>query len=198
MAAAGCAWGRPENGKGDRRIPSFLMDNGIRRLISPPGKTVGKYVEPGHVVVDLGSGPGFYSLPMAEKVGRSGRVYAVDFDSKSIEKLKAKSKGRGLDGTVEAHACSAAQVDFIPDASVDFVLANGLLCCMVDHRGALDQVKRILKPTGKAYFRVSRTLRKSDPRSVTKEEWRRALEGFTVLERGENLGGRWALVSVRK
>lgn len=182
--------------KGDRRIPAFLTDNLLRRLFTPPRKIVEKYVEPGQVVADLGSGPGFYTISIAERVGRSGKVYAVDFDSKAIEKLKAKAERRGLGGLVEAHACSAAEIDFIPDASVDFVLANGLLCCMVDHTGALNHVNRVLKQGARAYLSVSKVLRRKDPRAVGEEEWEKMLEQFLVLERGNGLTNRWAVVSI--
>jgi len=32
------------------------------------------------VVADLGCGPGYYTLPLAESVGPEGRVYAVDMN----------------------------------------------------------------------------------------------------------------------
>ncbi len=179
----------------DRRLPRLVMDNFLRRLIVRPRKLVEKYLREGEVVADLGSGPGFYTLPIAETVGESGRVYAVDFDPKSIEALKSKVARRGLQGVVEMHAASAAEIDFLRDASVDFVFANGLLCCMVDHAGALRQIRRILKPKGKARLSVSKILRKRDPRAVTKPEWEKILGEFEVLERGETLTQRWALLS---
>lgn len=179
----------------DRRFPKLLMDNLLRRLIVRPRRLVGKYLHGGEVVADLGSGPGFYTLPIAETVGASGRVYAVDFDQRSIEVLKGKAERRGLQGVIEARTASAAEIDFLPDACVDFVFANGLLCCMLDHAGALRQIQRILKPKGKARLSVSKIIRRSDLRAVKKDEWEMILEGFEVLERGESLTQRWAIVS---
>jgi ubiquinone/menaquinone biosynthesis C-methylase UbiE len=55
-------------------------------------------------------------------------------------------------GNVEFHAWSASDLSFIKDESVDFVLANGLLCNMAEHRSAaVKEIERVLKPTGKAY-----------------------------------------------
>jgi len=173
------------------------MDNMLRRLIVRPKRLVEKYLHEGEIVADLGSGPGFYTLPIAETVGVTGRVYAVDFDPKSIEALKGKVAGRGLQGVVEAHAASAAEIDFLQDASVDFVFANGLLCCMLDHAGALRQIGRILKPEGKARLSISKLIRKKDPRVVTKGEWEEILGEFEVLERGESLTQRWAVLSLK-
>ncbi len=154
-------------------------------------------MQAGEIVADLGSGPGFFTLPIAETVGGSGKVYAVDFDPKSIEALKVKIERFGMHGVVEAYAVSAAEVNFLRNASVDFVFANGLLCCMVDHSGALRQIRRILKPKGRARLSISKLIRKRDPRAVTKAEWEGILGEFEVLERGESLTQRWALLSLK-
>ncbi len=181
----------------DRRLPRLVMDNLLRRLLVRPKRLVGKYLKAGEIVADLGSGPGFFTLPIAEAVGGSGRVYAVDFDPKSIEALKVKVERRKLQGVIEAHAASAAEIDFLKDASVDFVFANGLLCCMLDHVGALRQIRRILKQNGRARLSVSKILRRKDPRTVTKGEWEGILGEFEVLERGESLTQRWAVLSLK-
>ena len=187
----------PSCSRGDRHVPLFLMDNLVRRLASSPSKFAEKHAAAGQVVADLGSGSGFYALPLARRVGSSGKVYAVDFDAKAVRALSTKAEGLKLSAVVDARVGSAAQLGFISDASADFVLANGLLCCMVDHGGAIGEIKRILKPSGTAYLSVTRGFRKSDPRSVSRAEWQRILEEFEVLEGGEGLTDRWALVSKR-
>ncbi len=187
----------PSCSRGDRHVPLFLMDNLIRRLASSPSKFAEKHAAAGQVVADLGSGSGFYALPLARRVGSAGKVYAVDFDAKAVGTLSTKAEELKLSAIVDARVGSAAQLSFISDASTDFVLANGLLCCMVDHRGAIREVGRILKPSGTAYLSVTRAFRKSDPRSVSRAEWQKILEEFEVIEGGEGLTGRWALVSKR-
>jgi len=54
------------------------LDSGIRKLLQRPKKILGNYVESGMTVLDLGCGPGFFSVEMAEMVGASGKVIAVD------------------------------------------------------------------------------------------------------------------------
>ena len=186
----------------DRHFPPIIMDNGLRRLFFPPMNLVSKYVLAGQVVADLGSGPGYFTLPIAKVVSgasgtrNEGRVYAVDFDAKSIEKLKKKAVKHGYAEIIEARVSSASNVDFIPSDSVDFVFANGLLCCMTDHLGAVGEINRILKSDGTAYLSISKNLRRSDPRTVVKEEWKRLLsKNFKVLKEGEEFFNRWALVS---
>ena len=93
---------------------------------------------------------------------------------------------------IEAYATSASDLSFIKDESVDFVLANGLLCNMAEHRPlAVNEIKRILKPTGQAYL----SLGSPPPLGfVGREEWEKILEGFTVERRGGFLQ-KWAVVS---
>ncbi len=175
-----------------------MLDNGIRRLLSPPAKLVKEFAKEGQVVADLGSGSGFYSIPLGKKVGSKGRVYAVDFDERAISRLKKKAAKANLGEVIAAHAGSAADLSFIPDASVDSVIANGLLCCMVDHAGALSEIKRILKPEGRVYLSVARIGRKKDPRYVGKAEWEEILSGFRVIWRRDGLATRRAKVAKRE
>jgi ubiquinone/menaquinone biosynthesis C-methylase UbiE len=131
---------------------------------------------------------------MAKLVGEKGKVYAVDSDAKSIEKLRERTAPE-LQPRIEPQIASASHVDMIPDNSVDFVFANGVLCCMSDHEGAVAEIKRILKPKGLAYISVTKLYRRSDPRAVPKEEWNRILSDFGVMESDESVLNRWAVVS---
>jgi len=114
--------------KQDKHFPLIAHDNMFRRLFDNP-RSFCSYVAEGQTVADLGCGPCFYSLGLAECVGPKGRVYAVDSDEKAIRALEKKANKRGF-RNIEAHVSSASDLNFIRDGSVDFVLANGLLCSM--------------------------------------------------------------------
>jgi len=182
----------------DRRIPAFVIDNLFRRLFRPPSRFLAKYLSHGATAADLGCGPGFFSLPMARIVGDRGRVHAVDFDERVIERVKQKASRSGFSHILAPRAASASEIDFIETGSVDFVLAEGLLCCMKDHEGAMRQIKRILKADGRAYLSVIKLGRHGDPRNVAKEEWEALLSGMRVVDSGETAIGRWALVSPQR
>ena len=181
----------------DRRIPTFLTDNFLRRLVSPPKKRLSKFISAGVAVADVGCGPGHFTIPIAELVGPKGKVYAADSDPKSIQVLKGKLNGGEMQRRVQVEIASAANLEFVPSASVDFVFANDVLCCMTDHAAAAAEIKRILKPHGQAYISITKSFRRMDPRAVTREEWKQILEGFNVLENGEGFTNRWAIVSLR-
>jgi ubiquinone/menaquinone biosynthesis C-methylase UbiE len=173
------------------------MDNFVRRWISPPRKKLAKFACIGSVMADIGCGPGHFTIPMAELAGPTGKVYAVDADPKSISVLKEKTSSRGLQSIIEDDVTSAADMKFIPDQSVDFVFANSVLCCMVDHDGAVAEIKRILKPSGLGYLSVATLFRKNDIRAVPKTEWKKILEGFEVQETHDGILNRWATVRLK-
>ena len=175
-----------------RRPPAILGP--IRRLFEPPQRLIGPYVKNGQVVADLGCGSGYYTLALAELVGSEGKVYAVDLGKKCIRALEKKVDKGGYHN-IEAHASSASDVSFIKDRSVDFVLANGLLCSMAeDRQSAVNEIKRILKSTGQAYL----SLGFPPPLGfVGSEEWEKILEGFRVKRRGGSFE-KWAVVSVKQ
>ena len=175
-----------------RRPPAFL--DPIRRLFEPPQKLIGPYVKNGQIVADLGCGSGYYTFALAELVGPKGKVYAVDLGKNCIRALEKKTEKGGY-RNIEAHASSASDVSFVKDRSVDFVLANGLLCSMADHReAAVNEIKRILKEEGQAYL----SLGAGPPFGyVDQEEWEKILERFRV-EQGGSYKEKWAVVSVKQ
>lgn len=179
----------------DRRIPALFIDNALRRLFQPPERLVAKHLSPGSAAADLGCGPGFFTLPMAKIVGEEGVVHAVDFDPKAIERIQRKASRRSYGGSILPRTASASEIDFIESGSIDFVLAEGLLCCMTDHAGAVRQIRRILKPKGRAYLSVVKFSPHGDPRWVSRDEWAGLLAEFRVLDGGESAMNRWALVT---
>ncbi len=53
-------------------------------------------LQPGMVVGEAGAGSGYFTLPMARRVGKVGAVYANDIDRQALRSLEARAKGDGL------------------------------------------------------------------------------------------------------
>ncbi|HVP17282.1 MAG TPA: class I SAM-dependent methyltransferase [candidate division Zixibacteria bacterium] len=172
--------------------------NPIKRFLnrdkSVPQKHVEPYVRKGQVVADLGCNTGYYTLALAECVGPEGKVYAVDLNEKAIQTLEKEADKFGYHN-IEAYASSVTDLSFIKDRSIDFVLANGILCVMAGNReSAVNEIKRIMKPNGKAYLSLG-----SPPPlgHANRAEWEKILDGFRVERRGGFLQ-KWALVSLKQ
>lgn len=184
-----------DKARGEEQLKNQINLNPIKRLFGrffgPTQRHIGPYLTKGQVAADLGCGSGYYTLTLAECAGPEGRIYAVDLNENHIRALEKKADKRGY-RNIEAHASSASNLSFIKDESVDFVLANGLLCNMADHRQlAVNEIKRILKPTGQAYLGLGAP----PPLGfVDRKEWEKILEGFIVERKGGFLQ-KWAVVS---
>ena len=157
-----------------------LIIHAISRLFEPSKRFIEPYVKEGMVVADLGCGPGYYTLHFAKKLGPEGRVYAVDSDKRAISALERKKVKRGFQN-IKAHAGSASDLSFIKDESVDFIFANGLLCCVApkQQESAVNEIIRILKPNGLAYLSVAR----GSISHMTDENWEQYLQKFNVKKR---------------
>jgi SAM-dependent methyltransferase len=179
--------------KRDRQFPLFVHNIPIRRLFDNPKKFC-QYVTSGQVVADLGCGTGYYTFALAECVGPKGKVYAVELNEKSIRALEKKLNKSGYHN-IKAYASSAADINFIKDGSVDFILANGLLCAMAPqhHESAVNEMIRILKPKGKAFIRADGGLGSY----MDKAGWEKILEGFRVEKRSDvhTRFDNWAVVT---
>jgi ubiquinone/menaquinone biosynthesis C-methylase UbiE len=65
---------------------------------------------PGDRVLDVGAGPGFVSLALAERVGPSGRVYALDRSAEALAHLARLQRERGI-RQIERIAADAAAIE---------------------------------------------------------------------------------------
>lgn len=70
------------------------LDNSIRKWLQNPQKILSPYIKEGMTVLDLGCGPGFFSVPMAKMVGKSGRVIACDLQEGMLRKVKEPNSKR--------------------------------------------------------------------------------------------------------
>lgn len=189
---------KSEKPKKDKHFPNFGLNNPIRRWLDPPERLFGPYLSKGKIVADLGSGPGYYTFPIAERVGPSGIVYAVDSNEKAIMAIEKRKKKFGI-YNIKTFACSAHKLDFIEDSSVDFVLAEGLFCSIApNNRDSLvKEIKRILKPEGSARISAAR----GSISYISDDEWEEILKGFEVKKRSDptpRKGDNWALVMVKE
>jgi ubiquinone/menaquinone biosynthesis C-methylase UbiE len=162
--------------KQDKHFPNFFFSNPFRRLLTDP-RQFNTYIRAGQTVADLGCGPGFFAMPLADRVGNHGCVYAVDSNENAIAAVKRKAAKNGLNN-INAIVTSVANLEMIPDDSVDFILGYGLLCSVApkDCKKAVEEIKRIMKPDGKAYLNAA----KGSISYLSDADWESILSNFKV------------------
>jgi len=122
------------------------LDNLFRRLLQNPVKILAPYLNEGMTALDLGCGPGFFTIPMAEMVGESGRVIAVDLQDGMLKKLGKKIKGTQLENRIKLHKCEKDSIN-VPD-KVNFALAFYMVHEVPDRTLFFREIFGLMKPNG--------------------------------------------------
>lgn len=104
-------------------------------------------IKPGERVVDVGCGAGIDSLIAARMVGPAGRVIGVGMTPAMLDKARRAAREAGLDN-VEFREGYGEDLP-IPDGWADVVISNGVLNLMPDKSAGLQEMARVLKPTGR-------------------------------------------------
>ncbi|MEJ2417920.1 MAG: methyltransferase domain-containing protein [Exilibacterium sp.] len=107
-------------------------------------------INPGDVVVDVGSGAGFDSLIAARLVGPQGQVIGVDMTREMLSKASDGAKAMGLDNVSFREGYADALP--LPDSSADVIISNGVLNLSKDKQKTLKEWARVLKPGGWLYI----------------------------------------------
>jgi len=128
----------------------YFLASPVRKLFQNPKKILGPYVREGMKVLDIGCAMGFFSLPLAEMVGRNGRVICVDIQEKMIKSLEKRAQKARLSKRIETRQCSADSLGLDDLAEeIDFALASAVVHEVSDPCSFLSEIHEILKPTGK-------------------------------------------------
>jgi ubiquinone/menaquinone biosynthesis C-methylase UbiE len=124
---------------------AWLVDMPIRRRYMRPAlDRVG--IRPGERVLELGPGPGIFTVDAAQRVGPEGRLIAVDIQPKMIA-LVAKRVKEACLTNVETPIADAYHLP-LDDKSVDRAFLVTVLPEIPDQARALAELRRVLKPGG--------------------------------------------------
>ena len=134
--------------RGSRPCPyalAWLVENPIRRwYMSQVVDRVG--IRPGELVLELGPGPGTFTVKAALRAEPGGRLVSVDIQPKMIAAVEKKVRAAGLTN-VETQVASAYNLP-LDDESVDRAFLVTVLQEIPDRQQAFAELRRVLKPEG--------------------------------------------------
>jgi ubiquinone/menaquinone biosynthesis C-methylase UbiE len=129
---------------------AFTFDNPLRRFIHNPAKIFNGWLSNGQTAIDLGCGLGYFSIAMAQRVGQSGRVIAVDLQAKMLQTVEQRAVRAGLQDRIQRQRCQPTTLGLQTQA--DFILAFWMVHEVPDTRRFLEEVRGLLKPAGRFLF----------------------------------------------
>jgi arsenite methyltransferase len=126
---------------------SALPETAVLASLGCGNPTALAKLEPGQVVLDLGSGGGIDVLLSGKCVGPTGKAYGLDMTDEMLDLARENQRKAGatnvefLKGTIEEIP--------LPDDSVDVIISNCVINLAADKDRVLREAFRVLKPGGR-------------------------------------------------
>lgn len=106
-------------------------------------------LNPGNTVFDIGCGSGSISVEAAIQVEESGKVYAIDFDSKAIDLTKKNIEKFGISNVEIIFGNAKEKISSLPEADSIFIGGTG-----GDTKEIIELCQGKLKPKGRIVIGV--------------------------------------------
>lgn len=171
-----------------------MLDNVFRKIVQSPRKIVGEYINEGDTVVDLGCGPGFFSVEMAKMAGKNGQVIAVDLQPEMLEKVRRKAGKKNVPERIRLHQTPGDKIGLELKQKADFILAFYMIHETPNPAAFLEEAKSLLKKDGK--FLVVEPKMHVDQTKYEEMIQVAKNAGFRVLGFPKKKGGRSVLLSI--
>jgi ubiquinone/menaquinone biosynthesis C-methylase UbiE len=122
------------------------LDNRFRRWFQNPEKILSPYIKEGMTVLDFGCGPGYFTIDIAQMVGKSGRVIAADLQQGMLQKLRDKIHATELEKRITLHRTEKNKIGL--SEKIDFALAFYVVHETPDLGEFFKELESILQPGG--------------------------------------------------
>ena len=130
---------------------------------------------PGERVLDLGSGGGIDCFLAAQQVGPAGHVIGLDMTDDMLDLARHNQANLGLTN-VEFVRGEMEKMP-LPDASVDVVISNCVVCLSPDKDAVFQETFRVLSPGGRVHISDMMSLTDEGPARTDPEAWASCIAG---------------------
>lgn len=131
----------------------YLLAHPLRRRIHPPDEILGPFVSEGMTVLEPGPGMGFFTMELARRVGPTGRVVAVDVQSRMLAELDRRAGAAGVRDRLDLRQAGPLGMGIGDlEGAVDFVLAFAVVHEMPGAPQFFEEAATALKENGILLF----------------------------------------------
>lgn len=135
-------------------IISLMHDNPFLRFFRDPYELLNTAgMRKGQKVLEVGCGPGYFTIPAAHIVGKEGLVYAVDVNPFAVQRIQAKISRERLNNVLPM--LTNASNTGLPENTIDLAFVFGLPRIAGGLKNLLSELHRILKTEGVLAFRLA-------------------------------------------
>lgn len=161
----------------------------LAKFLNPSAIIGGLDINWGTEVAHFGSGTGFFTLALAQKVGPDGKVYAFDVLKEKLEALASQAKRLGLNNIIVQRAnLEKKEGSGLAKESQDWVIIVNMLYQCGQKNQVIKEASRILKKEGHALIidwkNISASIGPQKNARVSKQEMITMAKknGFSVQE----------------
>lgn len=129
---------------------AFLLP--FRKYKHDPEKILAPHIKRGMKIMDYGSAMGYFSIPLAQFTGPSGKVYCVDIQEKMLSNLQKRAKKYEVDEIIETLLVNKNYNPSALTEKLDFVLLFAVAHEVPDQKSLFEDLYKMLKKGGKILF----------------------------------------------
>ena len=149
-----------------------MLDGKLRRFLHDPNKILKKFITKNMTILDIGCGPGVFSIEAAKLMEGTGKVVAVDMQEGMLEILRNKIKGEPFEKNIVLHKCTQESINIKEKA--DLVLMIYMVHEVPNKENLFNEITPLINKNGLLLI--------VEHNFVPKREFNKMV--YTIIEKG--------------
>ena len=127
----------------------LLNSSGTGGFMNPEKIAAGFGIKEGMTIADFGSGAGYFTILLGQRVGANGKVFALDIQESALDNVRVKARAAGLENieTIRSNL-EVPGSSGLADNSQDMVLLANILFQSQQKPEIIKEAVRVLKNGG--------------------------------------------------